>query len=75
MKTKAAMKFKPDADLSEDEFVKKYTEGEMKIGDGKEIEEYLRLRHRAWNKKATFAEATAAWYKTKLNPKNQNNQI
>ena len=59
-------RFITDADLSEAEFVEKYTSGEMKIGDSDEVKEYLKTKHRYFNKNATWQQVNEAYNKTDL---------
>lgn len=47
------MNFIPDAELTEAEFINKYTIGSESIGNSEEIKNYLRLRHQYFTKKIT----------------------
>jgi len=54
-----------DSDLTEAEFVDKYTSGELSMGDSEEVKNYLRIRHRYYKNQGTWKDVHQAFLQIK----------
>ncbi len=59
-------KFISDRELTEEEFVKKYTNPPLQVGSGEAVIDYLIFRHRWMTNKATWTQVTEKYKLTGL---------